>query len=1842
MSESARGSSVNRLNLLLLALLVPLLTVGCPPTADDDDVANDDDVTADDDDTGPDDDDTGPDDDDTGPDDDDTGPDDDDTGPDDDDATGDDDDTGPNDDDSTGDDDDTGPDDDDSTGDDDDTGPDDDDSTGDDDDTGPDDDDSTGDDDDSANACVLDPYEPNDTQGEAYPAATGTLADPHACPGDDDWYAIALTAGAVLDVTAVFTHTEGNLDLELHNESGALLADSLTSTDDEALSYTAGSDEVVYVRAFIAFDLGGQVGVPYELQFVATGLGCTSDAFEPNDSQGQAQPLPIGPTPGLTTCGDDDWYSLALSGGENLSLIAAFPHSEGNIDVYLVDAVGNTLETGDSFTDNESVSYTAPGAETVYVRVVLTTDLGSTPGNSYGVNVVVGVATCNPDGEEPNNDAGSASPLSVGTLASLTSCPSDPDWYSFSVTAGQGVDVGANFDNSEGNINLTLRDSTGGVLASATSGDDNEFLSYSALADEDLLLEVSLFADAGAVPGNEYELSLNVSAPTCPSDSFEPNDTFGGAAIITATDYTSLAACDGDDDWYQLGLLTGEDVTFEVSFPAAEGNIDIELSDASGSVVATSNGSGDTESINYVANANEPVFLRVFLTLDAGSSPGNGYELSITGVAPSCVPDAFEPNEDSASATPVAAGSYGNLTICPADADWYQIDLATGDTLDLDILFDHDEGDMALEVFDSSMNSVGSANTGDDDETLTVGISGDDTYFIAVGLFSDAGSVPGNIYSLDVAVVTLVCPTDTFEPNDSDTDPAPVSPGTYTGLSACSSDDDFYAIDLLAGDIFSVDALFSHADGDIDIALLDSGGAPIDDSITTDDNESLSYTVGADGTYFVVVNLAADFGDLGNGYTLLLATSSSVCEPDDLEPNDDLGSAVLLAPDVYDELTACSSDEDWYELNLPVGASLDLTVFHAFAEGDIDVVLYDDAQGILGSGATINDDETISLTTPYSGVYFVQVVLVSDTGALPGNPYTLSISLPPVPCAYDSNEPDDDFTLSNPLTPDGAAGLSVCPTDSDWFVINTGPADSFTVDVLFSHPEGDVDITLYDAQVAVLETSDSTDNNEQVSFTATGPTTLLLEVYLAQDAGLIDGNPYSIEVTGLSEICLPDTLETDNEIALANVAFDEDVFTGSTSCPADNDFFAIDLANGDALEVLASFDNAEGDIDLNLYDPSTVYLTSAFSVTDDELLTWTANTDGTHYLEVVLASDNGVTPGNSYDIEFDLVSTICLPDSFEPNESLQDAAAVTAGTYADLTSCGDPDWFEIALGAGESLNLDVLFEHAEGDIDITLYDDGATVLMVSDSSDDDEGFVFNAGAAGTYFVEVELVADTGPDAGNSYDLSFTTATINCTADAFEPNDSQGSPVTLVLGNTPGLVACPTDLDWFNFSVTSGEIITVLAQFDIADGDANLQLIDPLGALVATASNATSNETIIHAATETGTYLLGVEFVTEGDPPDGVEYTLDLAVSLESCLFDWAEDNDTFVSPTLVEPGENPHLVVCETDEDWFTVNVPEGSILDLDLIFSHAEGDIDFFLYDSTLTFVGSRTSSDDNESISYEAPPTTGGDHYLQVQLVNDTGSLTGNPYSLNYGYSDTSGCPVDSLEDNDTLPGAGFISLGTYPNQSICETDEDWFGMALAPGDTINVDLVFDHADGDIDIELLDDTLTQVDLGNTSTDNESVTYTSAAGGGMVLHITMPLDDVNGNGNSYDMAITGTTAACNPDAFEEDDVFADAAPLPEGASQLRACPSDDDWSLVLLAPGETATWTASFAHAEGDVDLQLYSASSSLIDSATSLTDNETLSYQSTEFGYYYVVATLVTDAGNPGNPYTMDLTIN
>jgi len=124
------------------------------------------------------------------------------------------------------------------------------------------------------------------------------------------------------------------------------------------------------------------------------------------------------------------------------------------------------------------------------------------------------------------------------------------------------------------------------------------------------------------------------------------------------------------------------------------------------------------------------------------------------------------------------------------------------------------------------------------------------------------------------------------------------------------------------------------------------------------------------------------------------------------------------------------------------------------------------------------------------------------------------------------------------------------------------------------------------------------------------------------------------------------------------------------------------------------------------------------------------------------------------------VASICTPDPLEAaggngdnNNALSATALTSVMSTAALSICpGDEDWYEVSLNAGQQLTVDILFTHANGDLDLLAYSNpNGTPLVRGESLTDDESVTFTAPSTAQYFVRVRGFGST---TRNDYSLSF--------------------------------------------------------------------------------------------------------------------------------------------------------------------------------------------------------------------------------------------------------------------------------------------------------------------------------------------------------------------------------------------------------------------------------------------------------------------------------------------------------
>ncbi len=434
--------------------------------------------------------------------------------------------------------------------------------------------------------------------------------------------------------------------------------------------------------------------------------------------------------------------------------------------------------------------------------------------------------------------------------------------------------------------------------------------------------------------------------------------------------------------------------------------------------------------------------------------------------------------------------------------------------------------------------------------------------------------------------------------------------------------------------------------------------------------------------------------------------------------------------------------------------------------------------------------------------------------------------------------------------------------------------------------------------------------------------------------------------------------------------------------------------------------------------------------------------DGEYWLEVVVDPESQLLESDETNNVTRIIVDITdgpgdQGDRYEPNNSFGTAAnmgvvAKRQEAAISIHTDQDEDFYQFTAVEDGSFEITASFSHDLGNLDAFLYDSNENLIVSGTSNDDLEILSFEVMAGETFYLHIDGV----DGATNGYELDFdgpgdiVTVTVPSTDTPVTIPDGTGS-------SQPGSAAIST-IEGADITLTDLNLI-----FDDLDhtwlGDLEFQLTSPQGTQV----------TVIHSQWDGGG-LLGSEddftntFLDDQAPAnleDGVapfsgnfnvQHTSVPANPLaafngESALGTWTleivdwhnadtgtlnawslmfsgidnnpgdelEKNDAFPQATwLGQLGtaqiDNLSIHIPE-DQDFFRFQAKAVGITEIDITFAHAAGNLDFFVYDNTLSEIARSDSTTDNESLKI---PVQQDDLYY-IQVVGYTGDTNSN-YSL------------------------------------------------------------------------------------------------------------------------------------------------------------------------------------------------------------------------------------------------------
>lgn len=208
---------------------------------------------------------------------------------------------------------------------------------------------------------------------------------------------------------------------------------------------------------------------------------------------------------------------------------------------------------------------------------------------------------------------------------------------------------------------------------------------------------------------------------------------------------------------------------------------------------------------------------------------------------------------------------------------------------------------------------------------------------------------------------------------------------------------------------------------------------------------------------------------------------------------------------------------------------------------------------------------------------------------------------------------------------------------------------------------------------------------------------------------------------------------------------------------------------------------------------------------------------------------------------------------FEGNQTRRTAVRVQPGDYKGVV-CDGEDWYAVELAPGQRLEVQIGFQHAQGDLEVEVHDGRGRLLGWSRGLKDEEALALTPPAPGTLYVRVH-------NARAAYDLHL----------GVSASGVAGSGADRDVGAT-----C-WGSDWYPVDVAAGQQVHAELAFKHAEGDLDLALVTPEGTELAQSSGDGDEEAARWSATEAALVLVHVTHIHRARSPYQLRYGVGAAV-----------------------------------------------------------------------------------------------------------------------------------------------------------------------------------------------------------------------------------------------------------------------------------------------------------------------------------------------------------------------------
>ncbi|RAL21739.1 hypothetical protein DL240_12880 [Lujinxingia litoralis] len=1090
---------------------------------------------------------------------------------------------------------------------------------------------------------------------------------------------------------------------------------------------------------------------------------CPEDGLGDNHSQDQAhalgaEALPFERTDDLFFCRENtagEWFEVQAASGQVIRAVLEYEEGIGNLDLALVQSNGELVVLSGDPPDvdggQERIEFGVAQGAPYFVQVRGAILDANAP---YSLSIDVGEPeACESDELDPATEAEPRELAAETAYSDLKVCGESADFYTLDLQANQVVRIAASAERRLGGVALDLYDAEGVVVASSRERSDGQAIEIVTREPQVMTLRVSVMTGVGNAT---YSLEWRQRPNQC-SDGYSPNQSCGAAAAIEPGTYENLVVC-ADPDYYAVELLPEQTLSVTATYNAAEaaGELDIFLFGPRDCLVLASAGleqvpQGDgmlRETLTYTATQGGTYYLSAAL-FQGLNVP---YQLDIeVEDGPVCAPDWVGDNSDLASAyalteeglsSGIQTGLVG-LQACELESDFYSIELAEGDALTWEIVFDARQGELDLRVFGADGTTVITEDTGPgESKSVSFSASSAGTYYLEV-----LEKFPSRVEYRLLTTLNGVgngnpfCP-DRFGKNITQESAAEIVEGVYDPLLVCGQlpsgptgeleyHDQWYKVWVEAGETLDVSLAFDASQGRIDLELRDEAGTRLATSFSSGDSQQAAYTATQSREVYIYVRTRREVK--GNVFAMdveLLAPGA--CVDDRFSGNHDALSATLVEiPGVTNRLRLCDASEDWFEVELEAGVAMEAFIRFVHSQADLNLYLWGPAAGapasnppvVLASAESTTDNESVFYTPEVSGTYVVQVkpataarvdydlllfTDVDDDGQYEGPGDRLC------PDAFENN---DNAGEAASLAVGIYENLLICndePEDKDYYSVFVPSGATLDVEVLYTQALGNLKMDVFrgDAESGVpVGSSNTQDDNEFVSVTNSGAGANYL-IRIDGDGAVGGTQQWRSYYTLDLEMEFADSCDSPVGVGLTRAdasTLMAQAYSAMNLCEGTEHWLQTDLSAGEELRLELEVNARFGQVDLELSDASGTVLETVRGDTNLKSLNYQATQSETLFVRV--HPRDGAFVRTVYDLWAAVAGAEpALPfcaDPYERNDGAELAATLvldgeSGGAIVDPIACAaDEDWYRVSLVGGRTHEIAAFFEASE-DVEMAL------------------------------------------------------------------------------------------------------------------------------------------------------------------------------------------------------------------------------------------------------------------------------------------------------------------------------------------------------------------------------------------------------------------------------------------------------------------------------------------------------------------------------------------------------------